>query len=589
MNERIQDPSAPSGGATPSSRAIKVDRLPGDPVALREQGWWRDRTLIEDVLEHAVQRPDKVAIVSHHADRPSESLTYRVLADAVDRFASVLLELGVGPGEAVSFQLPNWWQFAALHLACARIGAVTNPILPILRHREVEFICGQLASRVLITTGTFRKHDHAAMAADIAHSLPSLEHVLTVGAPSEAALPAGVERLEDLAERVAVAEPSRLDALRPSPDAPAQVCFTSGTTGEPKGAVHTWNTVYAGMRPSYEAVALSSDDVLLAFSPLPHTVGFYYGVTIPLLYGMTVVYQDVWDPSAALRLIAEHEVSWTMAAPTFVADLCAAVGEDSPSTASLTKITSAGAPIPPSLVDQACDRLGARLLAVWGMTEVGAISSTLLDDDPMRAATSDGRTMPWNELVVADDAGAALPRGREGRLLARGASLLVGYHRCPDLFDAAVDEHGWFDTGDLARMDDDGYIRISGRSKDLVIRGGENVPVVEVEGELVRHPGIREVAVVGAPDQRLGERAVAVVVPVDADAPPTLDDLRVHLGDAAVATQFWPEEVHVVDELPRTPTGKIQKFTLRDEVAETFSAPDVPETRRSHHRMQESS
>lgn len=578
MDEQAVGTPAPkadrSGGRRPDGRdrAIDVDRLPGDPAALRAGGWWRDRTLVDDLHDHVSERPDKVAIVSHHADRPVETLTFAQLGEVVDRYSSVLLDLGVRPGEAVSFQLPNWWQFTALHLACARIGAVTNAVLPILRRREVAFICDRLASRVLITCGVFRGYDYAAAAADVAAEVTGVEHVLVVGADPWAELPATARRLEDLADAATVADAARLDALRPDPDGPAQVGFTSGTTGEPKGAVHTWNTVYAGMRPSYEAAGLGPDDVLLAFSPLPHTVGFYYGVTMPVLYGMTVVYQDIWDPAVALDLIAEYGCTWTMAAPTFVADLCAAAGGRTASASSLTRISSAGAPIPPSLVARVHEQLGARLLAVWGMTEVGAVTSTRLTDDPSRAAVSDGTAMAWNELRVADEHGAELPRGTDGRLLVRGASLLVGYHRRPDLFTGAVDAEGWFDTGDLARMDDDGYIRISGRAKDLVIRGGENIPVVEVEGELTRHPAIRDIAIVGAPDERLGERAVAVVVPTDPAAPPTLDDLRAHLRDARMATHFWPEQLIVVDALPRTPTGKVQKFVLRDSVARAFTS-----------------
>ncbi|GAB3362352.1 MULTISPECIES: AMP-binding protein [Amycolatopsis] len=567
MAERGQ--GDPLGGAV--DRRVRADRMPGDPAELRGLGWWRDRTVVDDFLEHSARQPGKTAVVSRRGDRNAESFTYREFAGIVDRFASVLLELGVRPGEAVSFQLPNWWQFAAVHLACGRIGAVSNPVLPILRSREVAFICDRLRSRVLITPGTFRGHDYAAMAAGIAASVGTLEHVLVAGEAPEG-LP-GTRRLEELAAAVAVAP--NLDALRPSPDDPAQVGFTSGTTGEPKGVVHTWNTVYAGMRPSYEAARLTPDDVLLAFSPLGHTVGFYYGVTMPFLYGMTVVYQDTWDPAAALELIAEHGVTWTMAAPTFLADLCAA-GSARP-VRSLSRISCAGAPIPPDLVGRVRERLGARLLAVWGMTEVGALSTTRLDDDPLRAAESDGGPMPWNELKIADKTGRELPHGQEGRLLARGASLLVGYHGRRDLLDAAIDADGWFDTGDLARMDDDGYIRICGRTKDIVVRGGENVPVVEVEGELVRHPAIRDVAVVGAPDPRLGERAVAVVVPADPRQPPDLRDLQAHLRAAGMATQFWPEHLVLADSLPRTATGKVQKFLLRADVAGVFAG-DTPKT-----------
>ncbi|MFI5793467.1 AMP-binding protein [Streptomyces sp. NPDC051677] len=560
------------------NRVIRGAVDPAQAQKYKALGWWRDRTVVDDLLDHATAQPLKTAVISHHHDREPDTLTYAELAEWVDRFAGALLELGVRRGEVVSMQLPNWWQFVALHLACGRIGAVTNAILPILRRREVSFICDRLRSRVLIVPRSFRGFDHAAMAAEVSAGLDTLEHVLAIDADG-VGLPTGVRDFDRHfvhadwrgRHRETLAGPG------PEPDTVAQVQFTSGTTGEPKGVVHTWNTVYAGMRPSVEAVGLTSDDVVLAFSPLAHTVGFYYGITMPVSYGMTVVLQDLWDPRVALGLVRRHAVTWTMAATPFIKDLCDAA-EPEAAAMTLRRISCAGAPIPPSLVHQVQDILNATLFSVWGMTEVGAVTSTLSSDDPLRAAETDGAAMAWNELAVLGPDGAEVPKGSVGRLGVRGASLLVGYHGRPDLFEAAFDAQGWFDTGDLARMDDAGYIRIAGRAKDIVVRGGENIPVVEVEAELVRHPGVRDVALVGVPDERLGERATAVVVPTDPAAPPNLGDLTGFLEEQGMAKHFWPEFLTVVPELPRTATGKIQKFRVRELAVDHKPAPDAPST-----------
>ncbi|MFC4945105.1 AMP-binding protein [Pseudonocardia sp. GCM10023141] len=551
--------------------AAPVTLDPDLAARYREQGWWRDRTLIDDFREHAERTPDRVAIVTHRAGQGRERITYGRLSELVDRFAAALLELGVRPGDVVSFQLPNWWQFTALHLACARIEAVTNAILPILRHREVQFICERLGSRVCVVPARFRGHDHAAMLSEVA-AATGLERVFVIDAEPDAPLPPGTERFEPFF----VDQPwerkhsAALDRLSPHPDSVAQIQFTSGTTGEPKGVVHTWNTVYAGTRIVPDTMGLTTDDTLLAVSPMAHTVGFYFGVTMPMSCGMTVVYQDVWEPRTMIELVREYGVAWTMVAPTLLADLLAAAQDeagDDPRPWTLRNISVAGAPIPPAFVRRARERFDARVHAVWGMTECGAFTTTRREDDALAAADSDGTPMPWNEVRVAAADGDEVPVGGVGRLLVRGAALFTSYHGRPDLYAAALDPDGWFDTGDLARRDAGGGIRLAGRVKDLVIRGGENIPVVEVEATLLTHPLVREVAVVGVPDERLGERACAVVVPSDPAAPPVLATLVAHLRQAGMARHFWPELLVLHDDLPRTTTGKIQKFRLRNDPA----------------------
>jgi cyclohexanecarboxylate-CoA ligase len=573
-------PRTGSGAASPG-RPVSADVDPELISAYLARGWWRDRTIIDDLYDHAARQPHKLAVVSHRAGRTPATFSFAELAATVDTYAAGLLDLGVRPGEVISIQLPNWWQLTALHLACGRIGAVTNAILPILRRREVTFICERLNSHVLVTPHTFRGHDYANTAAEVARAVPGLEAVFAMDADDPAALPDGVRPFEayfDDPVHRAAHPPAELDRLRPDPNQVAQVQFTSGTTGEPKGVVHTWNTVYAGMRPSVEALGLGPDDVVLAFSPMAHTVGFYYGITMPTCYGQTAVLQDVWDAAAALELVHRYSVTWTMAATPFVFDLCAAAGRDG-AHASLARISSAGAPIPPALVDRVQTSLHARLFSVWGMTEVGAVTSTLASDPPARAATTDGRAMAWNELAILDDRGRELPRGTLGRLVVKGASLLVAYHRRPDLFQRSFTGDGWFDTGDLATMDDEGYIRLAGRTKDLIIRGGENIPVVEVEGLLLEHAKVAQIAMVGVPDERLGERAAAVIVPADPDDPPILAELTSFLEARGMARHFWPECLVIVDELPRTAAGKIQKFRVRnlaEAAANTSSANASP-------------
>lgn len=525
----------------------------------RERGWWRDETILDDFRAVVARTPDKVAIVSERAFGDRQVLSFRQLARLSDRFAGALLELGVKPGEAVSMQLPNWWELTALTLACFRIGAVVNPIIPILRRREVGFILERVESRVCIVPATFRDFNHAEMLAGLAAELPRLEHVFVIGEPV-----AGTRSFREFFQqnRWEDTHPgSELDGLGAGADEIVQVQYTSGTTGEPKGVAHTHNTLYAGMRAVPHSLGLVSDDVVLMASTMAHQTGFLYGLLMPVSLGMKVVYQDVWSADVMLQLVQDEGVTWTMGASPFVLDSIAAQRRSPRDTSSLRLFACAGAPIPPHLVTAARDVLGARLIAIWGMTENGAVTCTRPDEPEEAASESDGRPVEWMELKILDSEGRLAAPGQVGRLLVRGASQCAGYFKRSDLYQASI-EDGWFDTGDLARMDSAGAIRISGRTKDVVIRGGENIPVVEIEAALYRMPAVREVAVIGVPDERLGERACAVIVP-EGEAP-TAAMIGEYLQSLGVARPYWPERVEVVAELPKTASGKIQKFRLRE-------------------------
>ncbi len=532
------------------------------------RGWWQDRT-INDALDACVAAcPDRIALSALRVEDGSMTrFTYREMAAMADRIAVGLVRLGVGRNDVVSAQLPNWWEFTLTYLACSRIGAVMNPLMPIFRERELSFMLNHSRSKVAIVPKRFRGFDYEAMLNGLKGSLPALAHVVVVGgetggqpsADSFEALLSG-PRWEQAPDAHAI-----LTRHRPGPDDVTQLLYTSGTTGEPKGVMHTANTLMSNIVPYAQAMRLDDGDVVLMASPMAHQTGFMYGLMMPVMLRATAVLQDIWQPGAALDLIRGEGVTFTMASTVFLTDLAAAVKETGRGVPSLRTFLCAGAPIPGPLVEQARAALGAKIVSAWGMTELGAVTLTRLDDDDERAITTDGRPLPGVEVRIVGDDDAPLPPGVVGRLLTRSCSGFGGYLHRAHL--NATDADGWFDTGDLASVDAHGYIRISGRSKDVIIRGGENIPVVEIEALLYRHPAIAGVALVAYPDERLGERACAVVAlrPVEhLELPDIVEFLKSH----HVAMQYIPERLWQVDALPVTPAGKIQKFRLRDALRE---------------------
>jgi cyclohexanecarboxylate-CoA ligase len=300
-------------------------------------------------------------------------------------------------------------------------------------------------------------------------------------------------------------------------------------------------------------------------SPMAHQTGFLYGLMMPIYLQTTAVLQDTWDPLYAVKVAAAEKPTFTMASTPFLADLIDIAPSHRDALASLRIFVAAGAPIPEALVEKAGSAVNAQIISAWGMTENGAVTVTRPEDGAERAIHSDGVALPYMEVQVIDDHGQLVANGLEGNLMVRGASLFVGYLKRPELY--GVDDHGWFATGDLARMDAQGYIRITGRTKDVVIRGGENVPVVEIENLLYKHPAISAVALVGCPDQRLGERMCAYVTLHDGHSSLTLEDITAFLLEQRLTKNYLPEYLEVLPALPRTPSGKIQKFKLREQAA----------------------
>jgi cyclohexanecarboxylate-CoA ligase len=537
---------------------VAVAKLDTSHANFREAGYWLDKTIDQLLTEAAAKAPDKAAIVADRADREdAHCLTYRELEALADRAASSLLRLGVGRDDVVTVQLPNWWEFVVTAFACSKIGAVMNPVMPILRERELLYILNFCQTKVFIVPKIYRGFDYAAMAQGMRAELPHLEHLIVADSEGDS----GFERmlLSSEAEKL----PSGL-----RPDDMAVLMFTSGTTGEPKGVMHTSNSLIACCKALSGRFRLDSSDVLLVASPVGHMTGYAAIVLLSVYLGGTMILQDIWEAKRGVSLMAREGVTYTAASTPFLSDICETVKAGAPRPQSLRSFLCGGAPIPSVLIERAADELGLKVCSLWGMTEV--LSGTLTE--PARAAeksaSTDGRSLEGMEIRIVDTEGRLVQAGQSGRLLVRGAQMFKGYYKRPEL--PTFDGDGWFDSGDLAYMDSDGYIRISGRVKDILIRGGENVPVVEIENLLYKHPAVAAVALVGFPDVRLGERGCAFIVPRSGS---TIDlaAVQAYLRDARMARQFWPERVEVVAELPRTASGKIQKFKLR-EIAAAFAA-----------------
>jgi cyclohexanecarboxylate-CoA ligase len=525
----------------------------------REAGYWLDKTVDQLLSEAIAQTPDKVSIIADRADREQAlRLTYREVGNLVDRAAVSLRRLGVGPRDVVTVQLPNWWEFVVTALACSKIGAVFNPVMPILRERELLYVLNFCESKVFIVPNVYRGFDYAAMAQGMRGELHHLKHLIVVDGEDDSSF-----------ERAILSagpggETRKAPAL--GPDDMAVVMFTSGTTGEPKGVIHTSNSLVGCTKALTQRFGLHDNEVLLVASPVAHMTGYAAVVLLSIYLGGTMVLQDVWEPKHGVSLMVREGVTYTAASTPFLNDICEVVAGGAPRPASLRSFLCAGATIPSILIERAAREVGIHACSLWGMTE--SLASTLTE--PSRAAekspTTDGRPLEGMEVRIVDFEGKPVPTGQSGRLLVRGCQMFTGYYKKPEL--QTFDAQGWFDSGDLAYMDDEGYIRISGRVKDVLIRGGENVPVVEIENLLYKHPAVAAVAVVGYPDARLGERGCAFIVPKPGN---TIDlaAMQAYLAECKMAKQFWPERVELVADLPRTASGKIQKFKLK-EVAEAF-------------------
>ena len=472
------------------------------------------------------------------------------------RLAAGFAAHGIRAGDVVAFQTPNWVEGAATYWALALHGAVVIPIVHFYGPREVAYILQESGARAFVMVDRFGRNDYLSALDAVRPQVPDLEHVFVIGETPAGTVPFGQLLEAGSAESAAVVDP----------DAPAFVGYTSGTTSNPKGVVHSNRTTLNELLQKIPYRSLPADSPPnLVGAPISHSMGMLGALLSPLVWDQPVHMTDVWDPKAILRAMVEGGTTCGSGSPYFLNSLVEHPDFTDEHRRLIRFVAMGGASIPAAVAERV-DALGISLVRGYGSTEHPSCTGSAHHDPASRRLHTDGRALPGNDVRIVDDDGRPLEAGVAGEVQSRGPELFVGYTD-PALTATAFDPDGWFSTGDIGVLDEDGFLTITDRKKDIIIRGGEKVSAAEVEEVLARLAGVAEVAVVPAPDARLGEHGCAFVRTVAGDQPPPdLDALRRHLAAAGLARQKWPEEVRIVDDFPRTPSGKIKKFVLRDEL-----------------------
>ncbi|HAM8842669.1 TPA: medium-chain fatty-acid--CoA ligase [Escherichia coli] len=523
-------------------------------AAYRQQGLWGDASLADYWQQTARAMPDKIAVVDNHG----ASHTYSALDHAASCLANWMLAKGIESGDRIAFQLPGWCEFTVIYLACLKIGAVSVPLLPSWREAELVWVLNKCQAKMFFAPTLFKQTRPVDLILPLQNQLPQLQQIVGVDklAPATSSL--------SLSQIIADNTPLTT-AITTHGDELAAVLFTSGTEGLPKGVMLTHNNILASERAYCARLNLTWQDVFMMPAPLGHATGFLHGVTAPFLIGARSVLLDIFTPDACLALLEQQRCTCMLGATPFVYDLLNVL-EKQPADLSALRFFLCGGTTIPKKVARECQQLGIKLLSVYGSTESSPHAVVNLDDPLSRFMHTDGYAAAGVEIKVVDDARKTLPPGCEGEEASRGPNVFMGYFDEPELTARALDEEGWYYSGDLCRMDEAGYIKITGRKKDIIVRGGENISSREVEDILLQHPKIHDACVVAMPDERLGERSCAYVVLKAPHHSLSLEEVVAFFSRKRVAKYKYPEHIVVIEKLPRTASGKIQKFLLRKDV-----------------------
>ncbi|WP_208523384.1 medium-chain fatty-acid--CoA ligase [Escherichia coli] len=523
-------------------------------AAYRQQGLWGDASLADYWQQTARAMPDKIAVVDNHG----ASYTYSALDHAASCLANWMLAKGIESGDRIAFQLPGWCEFTVIYLACLKIGAVSVPLLPSWREAELVWVLNKCQAKMFFAPTLFKQTRPVDLILPLQNQLPQLQQIVGVDklAPATSSL--------SLSQIIADNTPLTT-AITTHGDELAAVLFTSGTEGLPKGVMLTHNNILASERAYCARLNLTWQDVFMMPAPLGHATGFLHGVTAPFLIGARSVLLDIFTPDACLALLEQQRCTCMLGATPFVYDLLNVL-EKQPADLSALRFFLCGGTTIPKKVARECQQLGIKLLSVYGSTESSPHAVVNLDDPLSRFMHTDGYAAAGVEIKVVDDARKTLPPGCEGEEASRGPNVFMGYFDEPELTARALDEEGWYYSGDLCRMDETGYIKITGRKKDIIVRGGENISSREVEDILLQHPKIHDACVVAMPDERLGERSCAYVVLKAPHHSLSLEEVVAFFSRKRVAKYKYPEHIVVIEKLPRTASGKIQKFLLRKDI-----------------------
>ena len=523
-------------------------------AAYRQQGLWGDASLADYWQQTARAMPDKIAVVDNHG----ASYTYSALDHAASCLANWMLAKGIESGDRIAFQLPGWCEFTVIYLACLKTGAVSVPLLPSWREAELVWVLNKCQAKMFFAPTLFKQTRPVDLILPLQNQLPQLQQIVGVDklAPATSSL--------SLSQIIADNTPLTT-AITTHGDELAAVLFTSGTEGLPKGVMLTHNNILASERAYCARLNLTWQDVFMMPAPLGHATGFLHGVTAPFLIGARSVLLDIFTPDVCLALLEQQRCTCMLGATPFVYDLLNVL-EKQPADLSALRFFLCGGTTIPKKVARECQQCGIKLLSVYGSTESSPHAVVNLDDPLSRFMHTDGYAAAGVEIKVVDDARKTLPPGCEGEEASRGPNVFMGYFDEPELTARALDEEGWYYSGDLCRMDEAGYIKITGRKKDIIVRGGENISSREVEDILLQHPKIHDACVVAMPDERLGERSCAYVVLKAPHHSLSLEEVVAFFSRKRVAKYKYPEHIVVIEKLPRTASGKIQKFLLRKDI-----------------------
>lgn len=523
-------------------------------AAYRQQGLWGDASLADYWQQTARAMPDKIAVVDNHG----ASYTYSALDHAASCLANWMLAKGIESGDRIAFQLSGWCEFTVIYLACLKIGAVSVPLLPSWREAELVWVLNKCQAKMFFAPTLFKQTRPVDLILPLQNQLPQLQQI--VGVDKLAPATSSLSLSQIIADNT-----SLTTAITTHGDELAAVLFTSGTEGLPKGVMLTHNNILASERAYCARLNLTWQDVFMMPAPLGHATGFLHGVTAPFLIGARSVLLDIFTPDACLALLEQQRCTCMLGATPFVYDLLNVL-EKQPADLSALRFFLCGGTTIPKKVARECQQRGIKLLSVYGSTESSPHAVVNLDDPLSRFMHTDGYAAAGVEIKVVDDARKTLPPGCEGEEASRGPNVFMGYFDEPELTARALDEEGWYYSGDLCRMDEAGYIKITGGKKDIIVRGGENISSREVEDILLQHPKIHDACVVAMSDERLGERSCAYVVLKAPHHSLSLEEVVAFFSRKRVAKYKYPEHIVVIEKLPRTTSGKIQKFLLRKDI-----------------------
>jgi non-ribosomal peptide synthetase component E (peptide arylation enzyme) len=519
---------------------------------------WMQKTVFDLLAEQAAKHPDRVAIKAQHG-----AISYGELKDRIERAAQFYRSIGITRGDVVTVQLPNRIEFAVAFIALELLGAIANKVNPDFRARELGYMLKFSGSSAYVFPKEWKGFDYVGMARGLQQENPDIKGLIVVGG--------AVEGMHDFDSGVAAAAPITAAAkVHMDPDEVCRMCFTSGTTGDPKCALHSFNTTLYAVELLNHDMEVTEHEVFLVFLPLGLNWG-YITLLQGILAGAKLVLMERFNPRAALELIQNERVSYIPTAPAGLVGLLNAPGAETFDVSSLRVVITGGASAAVETIRDYQERMKGHLIELYGMLEAGFQTYTRFTDDPQKVNGTIGRPVRAMELRIVDTEGNDVPSGETGELMSRGPSIHLGYHNNPNANAAAFNSEGWFRTGDLGRVvDADGNVQITGRSKEIINRGGKKFFPREVEEILYTHPSILHAAMIGVPDARLGERNCLCVVP-KGDAVPTVDEFVDFLRDQ-VADYKLPESVEGFSELPMTGSGKIQRHVLREMVAQRRAA-----------------